>query len=268
MRRIIVLVLLLVGVTTAGAAERIAVLDLKPVGVDANLTLAVSENLRTMIIEGGYYKIVERSQINKLMDEYKLIQSGITEDNHAQKVGSLANVDLVVIGSLGKIFDCYIINVRIIKVATGEVIKGLKSEIKSHADFPPKIDDLALRIGSPADSQPASGAGTINIIGSYRTEGHKYVGLLTIKKNYDIYELSWLIDNSQTDDAPQSYKGAGILHDGVLSVYYKNTGDQNDYGVAAYEVLLGGQQLRGLYTNLGTAEEYGKVSFENGVKQN
>jgi len=147
-------------------------------------------------------------------------------------------------------------------------IKALKSEIKSPADFPPKIDDLALRIGNPDDSQPVSDAGVIDISGSYRTEGYKYVGLLAINKSDDIYQLSWLIDNSQTGDAPQSYKGMGILHSGVLSVYYKNTEDQNDYGVAAYEVLLGGQQLRGLYTNLGTSDRYGKVSFENGVKQN
>jgi len=115
MRHILVFVLLLAVITTAGAAERMAVLDLKPVGVDKNLTMAVSENLRTMIIEGGHYKIVERSQINKLMDEYRLIQSGITDDSQAQKIGSLANVDLVLIGSLGRIFDYYTINVRIYK---------------------------------------------------------------------------------------------------------------------------------------------------------
>lgn len=268
MRRIFVLVLLLAGVTTAGAAERMAVLDLKPVGVNANLSMAVSENLRTMIIVGGHYKIVERSQINKLLDEYRLRQTGLTEDSQARKIGSLANVDLVLIGSLCRIFECYTINVRIINVATGVVIKALKAEIKSHADFPPQIDDLALHIGALGDSQPASAAGVINISGSYRTEGDKYVGLLTISKNDDIYLLSWLIDNSQTGDAPQSYKGMGILHSGVLSVHYQNTEEKNDYGIAAYEVLLGGQQLRGLYTNLGTPAEYGKVSFENGVKQN
>lgn len=268
MRRLLFLVLLLAGVTTASSAERMAVLDLKPVGVDTNLTMAVSENLRTMIIESGNYKIVERSQVDKLLEEYRLVQTGLTEDSQAQKIGSLANVDLVLIGSLGKIFDCYTINVRIIKVATGVVVKALKAEIKSPADFPTKIDDLALRIGTPGDSQPALDTSGINLSGLYRTIGYKYVGQLTISKDKDIYLLSWIIDNSQTGYVPQSYKGNGILHGGVLSVYYQNLEDKNDYGVAAYEVLLGGQQLRGLYTNLGTAEEYGKVSFENGVKQN
>jgi len=267
MRSMRILLMLLMFVATAGAKERMAVLDLKPVGVDDNLTMAVSENLRTMIISGGHYEIVERSQINKLLQEYQLRQTGLTEDSQARKIGSLANVDLVLLGSLSRIFESYNINTRIINVATGVVIKALKVTIRSEANFPAKIDELANRIGTPDHLQPAPAAEIFDINGTYRTEGEDYIGLLTISKSNDLYELSWEIDNSQTDDDPQFFKGAGILHDGVLSVFYLSSQEENNYGVAAYEVLLGGRQLRGLYTNLGALKGYGKVRFENGVKQ-
>jgi len=268
MRSMRILLMLLIFVSIAEARERMAVLDLKPVGVDDNLTMAVSENLRTMIISGGRYEIVERSQINKLLQEYQLRQSGLTEDGHARKIGSLANVDLVLLGSLSQIFECYTINARIINVATGVVIKALKVEIRSQADFPNKIDELANRISTPDHLKPASAAETVDINGTYRTEGEDYIGLLTIRKENDIYRLRWEIDNSQTNDVPQYFKGAGILHDGVLSVFYMSSEEESNYGVAAYEVLLGGRQLRGLYTNLGALKGYGRVHFENGVKQN
>ncbi|MFO7557301.1 MAG: CsgG/HfaB family protein [Desulfobacterales bacterium] len=268
MRSIWILLLLLIAAAPAGARERMAVLDLKPVGVDENLAMAVSENLRTMIIAGGRYEIVERTQIDKLLQEYRLGQTGLTEDGHARKIGSLANVDLVLLGSLSRIFECYSINARIINVETGVVIAALKVEILSQANFPPKIDELALHLGTPDKLKPVSADESIDINGTYRTKGEDYVGLLTISKRNDIYQLSWEVDNSQTDDAPQFFKGAGILHDGVLSVYYRSSEEENNYGVAAYEVLLGGRQLRGLYTNLGASRGYGKVHFENGVKQN
>lgn len=259
------ILLLMLGLTTTAAAERIAVLDLKPVGADPTLAQAVSENLRTMIIQSGRYQVVERSQLNGILDEYSLEQSGLTEEGDARAVGSLANVDVVLLGSLSQLFETYSINARIIDVASGVVQKALKVDMASHAEFPRKIDELALSIGGGSEQLTIQEEPSLD--GIYQAQGDDYVGRIGIRKSGDIYLMTWEIDNSQTGEAPQSFTGWGLLHGGVLSSHYRCSKTRDNFGVAAYEVLLAGKQLRGLYTNLGTAAEYGRVRFENAVKQ-
>jgi hypothetical protein len=200
-----------------------------------------------------------------LLPTFGLAQIGITEDSHARKIDAPANVDLILLGSLSQMFDTYSINARLIDVATGVVRHALKVDMAAHAEFPRKIDELALRIGDREMAIPAAEEPDLN--GTYQVRGADYVGLVTIREAGEIYLTTWEIDNSQTGGAPQTYSGWGLLHGGVLSAYYHDAEEAGDFGISTYEVLLGGKQLRGLYCDLGTAGTYGKINFENGVKQ-
>jgi len=81
MRFFITLIFLVLMTFSPAAAERIAVLDLRPIGADPTLTLAVSENLRTMISQLNRFTVVERAQLDTILDEQRLEQTGITEDS-------------------------------------------------------------------------------------------------------------------------------------------------------------------------------------------
>lgn len=265
MRFLCTLIFLLLMTFSPAAAERIAVLDLRPIGADPTLALAVSENLRTMISQLNRFTVVERTQLDTILDEQRLEQTGITEDSQARKIGALANVDLILLGSLSQMFDSHTINARVIEVQSGEVRMAIKVDMPSHADFPRKIDELALGIGGA--SAPQTDSTPPNLEGTYEVQGDDYVGEIHIQKAREIYLMTWEIDNSQTGDVPQTFNGWGLYHDGVLSAFYRGIEEPDNFGISAYEVLLGGKQLRGLYTNLGTPKVYGKVRFENGVKK-
>lgn len=47
-------------------------LDLRPIGVDPTLALALSESLRTRISQWNRFTIVERSQLDTILDEQRL----------------------------------------------------------------------------------------------------------------------------------------------------------------------------------------------------
>ena len=249
-----------ISIKIAEAKEKIAIMDLKPIGVDLNLAAAVSENLRTMIIQTETYEIIERNQIKQILNEYKLSESGLTDDNKALKIGKIANVHKILVGSINKIFTAYTINVRILQVETGIIIKAKKIKIISEANFPDKIDELALLV-SELKKIERNDTNIYNIIGTYEVKGAKYNGTMKINKFKEIYTVSWLINNFDSKKT-EKFDGIGIVKNKIFSVSYKGA----NQGVASYEILLNGERIRGLYTHFENGKKRGLLKFENGKK--
>lgn len=253
--------LVLFGSSGAWAAARMAVMDLRPVGVEDNLAQAVSENLRTMLIHSGRYEVVERTQLKAVLDEFALEQSGLTHDEHARQLGQLANVDLILLGSLDKIFDCYSINTRIIEIKSGVVITALKADIESHAEFPSRIDQLALEISQASERPTMPSPAALNA--TYRLTGPSYSGQLHIHCRGDLHQLSWQL--TATNGERLTFDGYGLLRHGVLSASYHLPQKQR-HGLAAYDVLANGDQLRGLNSFWNQTQTSPKVFFEHAEK--
>jgi TolB-like protein len=252
-------------VSSAFGQDSIAVMDLKPIGVSQTLAEAVSENLRTMLIVSGAYRVIERQQLEKILGEYKLSQAGVTENNAAVQLGGLAEANLVLVGSLARMFDSYGINARLIDVKSGECLLARQVEVGSEAQFPVKIDELALSLCNRTPATPPAGAPP-DIVGVYRVKGADYVGKLRISKRNELYRVAWNIDNSATGEAPQSFSGVGILHNNMLAVNYGELDDKANVGVAIYDVQLNGERLRGLYSSVDNSNKTGMPHFENGEK--
>jgi len=265
MKRLLFVILFLTAASSpAFSQESIAIMDLKAIGVNQPLAEAVSENLRTMLIISGAFRVVERNQLKEILSEYKLSQGGITDNSNAIEIGGLAEANLIMIGSFTKMFESYIINARLLNVKSGVSVLAQKVEIHSEAEFPREIDELASFFSKKSIVASTPG-GLPNITGTYLVKGADYVGKLRIKKHKEIYQVDWLIDNSETGEAEQSYTGVGILHNNMLSVNYSERDDKSDAGVAIYDVLLNGEQLRGLYASFEDSTT-GILHFENGVK--
>jgi len=265
MRLVFTLLFLMATASPVFAKQSLAVMDLRAIGTDQSLAEAVSENLRTMLILSGSFRVVERKQLEDILGEYKLSQSGITENQKYIEIGGLAEADLVMIGSITKMFSSYTINARLLDVKSGVSLLAQKVEIGSEAKFPKKIDELAAFFSSrqiPA-AMPVAPA---DITGTYRVKGGDYVGRLQIEKNREVYNTSWHIDNSETKEADQSFTGIGILHNNMLSINYAERDKPTNTGVAIYEILLNGERLRGLYTSVANARDTGVLRFENGEK--
>ncbi|MFO7606504.1 MAG: CsgG/HfaB family protein [Desulfurivibrionaceae bacterium] len=268
MKRLLVILLFLMAVPSpALTQESIAVMDLRAIGVNQPLAEAVSENLRTMLILSGAFRVVERNQLEKILAEYKLSQGGITENRHAIEIGTLAEAGLIMIGSITRMFENYIINARLLDVKSGVSVLAQKVEIGSEAEFPGKIDQLAAFFSKKSVALSTPAPDTLpDITGTYRVKGSDYVGRLDIKKHKATYQTTWLIDNSETGEAEQSFTGVGILHNNMFSVHYSERDDPANRGVAIYDVLLNGEQLRGLYTSVENSTATGTLRFENGEK--
>jgi len=122
-----VLLLLLVFVNSwAVEARNLAVLDLDGT---ANLTMeetkTISDRLESEIQGTGTASLLERRKMQEILSEQGFQQSGVCDASNCQvQVGQLLGVDQVITGSVGKVGNVYTLNVKLIDVQTGAILRS------------------------------------------------------------------------------------------------------------------------------------------------
>ena len=114
------------------AKINIAVLDLEPRGgLSADEVLLVSDRLRGELINTGLYTVIERGQMDAILQEQGFQQTGAcSEASCIVEVGQLLAVHKMVGGSIGKVGKAYSVNLKIIDVATGKIERQVSDDIK------------------------------------------------------------------------------------------------------------------------------------------
>ena len=140
MKKILFLVLVFSTLYAQNSALNIAVLDLDPTGIDEEQTRFLSDRLRAELFETGSFNVIERDKMNSVLQEQGFQQSGCTSIECAVEIGQLLNVQAMVAGTLGKIENIYSINLRLIDVEKGTIIKT------ATRDFEGSLSDVLTRV--------------------------------------------------------------------------------------------------------------------------
>ncbi len=104
---------------------RIAVLPLSDASHEVNRPLGnyLTEKLTTALYKIGSAKVVERSQLDKVIEELHLTMSGRFDEASVQRIGKLLGVDAVIVGSYTELGTHTVeVNSRVIHVETGEIV--------------------------------------------------------------------------------------------------------------------------------------------------
>jgi hypothetical protein len=118
--------------STAGA---VAVMRFESVGIDSGVSLVVTDIFTNQIQADGKYRVMERSQINKILREQGFISSGVCNAPEcAVQIGRLLSIDKMFIGSIGKLGESWVINIRMINVQTGEIVSDLSKQVIGTAE--------------------------------------------------------------------------------------------------------------------------------------
>ncbi len=123
------------GKTGSTIQYRLAVMDFQAKGVSSDVAKNVSELVRTDLISSGRFVIIERSQMNQILKEQGIQQSGCTEISCAVQVGQILSANKILIGSIMKIGKNYVISGRIVDVEKGIGEKAASESTES-------IDDI------------------------------------------------------------------------------------------------------------------------------
>lgn len=125
---------------TLNAQENIAVMELDPDGVTPSEAKTLTNKLRGELLATGKFTVIERGQMDEVLKEQGFQQTGCTSQECVVQVGQLLGVKSIVAGSIGKVGKIYVISLRLIDVAKGNILKNPDEETEG---------DLAdvLRVG-------------------------------------------------------------------------------------------------------------------------
>lgn len=123
----------------------VAVSDLVGKGVTQPEADLITEQVRANMLTTGTFKVMERSMMDQIMKEQGFQQSGSCDNSECMvQVGRILGVQNLVVGSVGKVGRIFMMNVKIVDVGTGEVLKSLTETCECTIEqllqeTPPKI---------------------------------------------------------------------------------------------------------------------------------
>jgi TolB-like protein len=137
----------------------IAVMELKPIEVQANTAKAVTDLIRTEIFNTGLFRVFERGEIEQVLKEQQFGQTGLSEISDAVKLGKMLQAKKVLVGTVSKLGTSYIVNARIIDVEKGEMEFADKAQADSENTLVQAVETfarkIAERIQASTGSQPS-----------------------------------------------------------------------------------------------------------------
>ena len=113
-----------------GEKVKIGIIEFQSLNEEAkkdNLGKIVSEMLTTSFVNSESFKIIEREQLQKVVQEFQLSQSGIIDTSYAKQIGKITGADAIVTGSVTKIGNDLRLDARIIDVESGIILTAEKS---------------------------------------------------------------------------------------------------------------------------------------------
>ena len=174
---------------------RLAILDFKSDPILATKALSISEVLRNEFARRKQYQVLERSQIDTLLKEHQLIQSGVAEKSEAVRLGKIVSAQKVMIGRVIKYGDTLVISGRIIDIEKGIADSG--------ANVSAGPDDDILKVVSLF----------VDKITGEKVTSETEVQIKAEKRNYSTWEdITVIFDNfpgTKYDYISLAEKGAG-----------------------------------------------------------
>lgn len=83
-----------------------------------------AEKLISQLFETRKFKVVERNLLNKILEEYKLSQAGITSPELAEQLGKLLGVEAIISGTITDVGGAFDVNSRIIDTQDGSLLSA------------------------------------------------------------------------------------------------------------------------------------------------
>jgi len=172
---------------------RIAVLDFPSIGCDSSLGLAASEILRTELGGRGRYRIIERAQLVRVMEEQSLQISGVADEQAVVEIGKLLGAKMVVVGSLVRTGKTFTLNSRFIDVETAEVKKSQNIRGNSEDEISNMCSSLA-KIISDDDLRSAAVSLTDAALGAvWIVQESDFTGIWRRRGQSTVFDAVWFL---------------------------------------------------------------------------
>jgi TolB-like protein len=107
---------------------------------------AVSGMLMTELINGKVFQVIERSEIDRMMDEMAFQVSGAVDASTAKRIGELLGVDILVFGTVAKFGQLVETDIRLIDTQSGKALLAENASSESGIEMRQMVESLARKI--------------------------------------------------------------------------------------------------------------------------
>jgi len=108
----------------APAKELIAVLDIEAVDASPAQASALTDRLREELLKTGRYTMVDRSQMNAILEEQALQQTSCTTEDCAAQAGRILGVKKIVVGRITRLGEeSWLLSGMTVDVETAETLR-------------------------------------------------------------------------------------------------------------------------------------------------
>ncbi|MCI0511743.1 PEGA domain-containing protein [candidate division KSB1 bacterium] len=103
---------------------------------------AVANMLTTELIKGKVFQVVERNQIQRMLQELSLQSTGAIDAQTAKQMGAILGVDILILGSVVKLESVVETDIRLINSQTGEALLAESG----HSENPRELRDMVIQL--------------------------------------------------------------------------------------------------------------------------
>lgn len=129
-------------------------------GKNVEVAKYVQEDITSALVNSGHFNVVERLKLQSILEELKLSQTGLIDENSAKQVGKLLGADIILTGTLAAIGgEEWNANIRLINTETGLITAAFNKK-------------------GPLELKPESFRETRNIDGGFEQEISDMAGWL------------------------------------------------------------------------------------------
>lgn len=100
----------------------ITILDFNTTGISQQEASLIVDFMSSYIVETRRYIVIDRMQRESILREIEWSVSDCTDEDCQLEVGKMLAANLIVVGSLGRVGDRYILNLKLIDVETGATL--------------------------------------------------------------------------------------------------------------------------------------------------
>lgn len=129
----------------------VAVFEFRTDNVDSSLGRSFTQRLQGEIQKLGKYSLVDRTQMETILQEQGFQNSGACGNSECQvQMGQLVGADLLAQGSLAKVGDLFTVTVNLVDVETGRILRSASRDEKGGIEdlFAEGLAGIAKDIGS------------------------------------------------------------------------------------------------------------------------
>ena len=123
-----------VSAQVAEGKQTVALLEFEGRGISQLEAKTLTDRLMSEMVNTDAVIMVERNQMDEILNEQGFQQSGCTSSECAAEVGALLGVQNMVSGSFGKLGNSYTIDAKMFSVETGATIRTVSITYKGPVD--------------------------------------------------------------------------------------------------------------------------------------